>query len=69
MMTNIIVDGCLYSNSPNTLDFVKKVNKTFSGKLIGISSVYVRQLLDAGCIRGCRKSELEEIRKILFDES
>jgi len=58
----IAVDDCIDSQNPNTLDFVRKVKKTFKGTMIAFTSNCNNGslLIEAGCKFQVIKSRLAE---------
>ncbi len=47
----VVMDGCLGSNSPNSMDLIKNIRQTFNGPMIASSGskLYLKELTGAGC--------------------
>ncbi len=51
----IVMDGCLFSEAPNTLELVKEFRvKGYTGPIIANSSDYNKELQEAGCDHTCK---------------
>lgn len=58
----IIMDACVPGDRINTIDLVRKIRETFSGKMVASSSseIFREHLVKAGCSHSCHKDDLFE---------
>lgn len=64
----IIMDACVPGDEPTTLELTEKIRKTFSGPMIGASSMsqYRSVLLGAGCSHASDKGPAIEMASELL---
>ena len=53
----VVMDACVPGDDPNSIPLVRKISKTFTGKMIASSgsSMFRQMLVDAGCNHQCDK--------------
>jgi DNA-binding NtrC family response regulator len=57
-LSAIVMDGCVPGVELNTLPLLKMILKTFKGPVIATSSLFNRELMEAGCNCECDKVDL-----------
>lgn len=64
----VVMDGCIGTNYPNTLDLIRKIRLTFKGPMIATSadSNFRNILEDAGCDYKAAKDNVPELVKKLL---
>ena len=64
----ILLDGCLNTYTPNTLELLKWMRDQYKGLIIAISAGFNEALVQAGCDRAMQKHLLsEKLPGILYE--